>query len=71
MTREVSSKLSLGGEVVLRRRAVAWELRKRHERRGWLLALAFAAIVVCLAGFLEPRARDELVAGLKDLERAE
>jgi len=52
VTREVSSKLSLDGEVVLRRRAVAWELRKRHERRGWLLALAFAAIVVCLAGFL-------------------
>jgi hypothetical protein len=48
----VSGKLSLGGEVILRRRTAAWELCKRHERRGWLLALAFAAIVVCLAGFL-------------------
>ena len=67
----MSSKLSLDGEVVLRRRAVAWELRKRHERRGWLLALAFAAIIVSFAGFLEPRVREQLVAVLKDREGAE
>ena len=67
----MSSKLSLGGEVILRLRIAAWELCERHERRGWLLALAFAAIVVCLVGFVEPRVREELVAGLKDLEKAE
>ena len=44
-------------------------LRKRHERRGWLLTLVFAAIVVGLAGFLEPSIHEELVAVLKDRER--
>ena len=65
----MSSELSLGGEVILRRRTAAWELRERHARRGWLLVLAFAAIVVCLTGFLEPRVLEELVAGFKDLLR--
>ena len=69
MSQEVSCKLSLGGKVILRRRTAAWEHRERHERRSWLRTLAFEAIVVCLAGFLEPRVLQELVAGVKDLER--
>jgi hypothetical protein len=44
--REVSSKLSLGGEVVLRRCDAAWELCKRHERRGRPLALASMMILL-------------------------
>ena len=65
----MSCKLSLGGKVILRRRTAAWEHRERHERRSWLRTLAFEAIVVCLAGFLEPSIHEELVAVLKDRER--
>ena len=67
----MSRELPLGGEVRLRRRPVAGELRKRHERRGWLLPLDRAAIVVGVAGLREPGVREELLAVLEDLERAE
>ena len=69
-TREVSRELPLRGEVVLRRRPIAGELRKRHECRGRLLARVHAAIVVGVAGLLEPRVPEELLAVSEDLERA-